>query len=82
MGPLQNLPSKERVAGVIEQGVKEGAKLSLDGRKLNLVGDVPEGCFLNPTVFEKRNTRYEPGEGRNFWTCGKHIKGKGIWMKQ
>lgn len=52
MGPLQNLASKERVAGVIEQGVKEGAKLLLDGRKLNLVGNVPERCFLNPTVFE------------------------------
>ncbi|MEA3358365.1 MAG: CoA-acylating methylmalonate-semialdehyde dehydrogenase [Thermodesulfobacteriota bacterium] len=51
MGPLQNLASKERVVGVIEQGVKEGAKLLLDGRKLNLVGDVQEGCFLNPTVF-------------------------------
>lgn len=52
MGPLQNLASKERVAGVIEQGVKEGANVLLDGRKLNLVGDVPERCFLNPTVFE------------------------------
>lgn len=52
MGPLQNAASKQRVAGVIERGVKEGAQLTLDGRKLNLVGDVPETCFLNPTVFE------------------------------
>ncbi len=51
MGPLQNGESKKRVIGFIEKGIKEGAKLLLDGRKLNLVGDVPETCFLNPTVF-------------------------------
>jgi len=51
MGPLQNFESKKRVIGFIEKGIEEGAKLLLDGRKLNLVGDVPETCFLNPTVF-------------------------------
>ena len=52
MGPLQNAASKERVTGMIEQGVKDGGKLSLDGRKIKLVGDLPETCFLNPSVFE------------------------------
>lgn len=52
MGPLQNEESKKRVMGFIEKGISEGAKLTLDGRKLNLVGDVPETCFLNPSVFE------------------------------
>jgi malonate-semialdehyde dehydrogenase (acetylating)/methylmalonate-semialdehyde dehydrogenase len=52
MGPLQNVASKKRVMGVIEKGVSEGAKLTLDGRDLNLVGDVAETCFLNPSVFE------------------------------
>ena len=51
MGPLQTLESKKRVIGFIEKGIEEGAKLLLDGRKLNLVGDVSETCFLNPTVF-------------------------------
>jgi malonate-semialdehyde dehydrogenase (acetylating)/methylmalonate-semialdehyde dehydrogenase len=51
MGPLQNAESKKRVIGFIEKGIEEGAKLLLDGRKLNLVGDVPDTCFLNPTVF-------------------------------
>jgi malonate-semialdehyde dehydrogenase (acetylating)/methylmalonate-semialdehyde dehydrogenase len=51
MGPLQNVESKKRVMGFIERGIEEGAKLLLDGRKLNLVGDVPDTCFLNPTVF-------------------------------
>jgi len=52
MGPLQNADSKKRVIGFIEKGISEGAKLVLDGRKLNLVGGVPETCFLNPSVFE------------------------------
>jgi malonate-semialdehyde dehydrogenase (acetylating)/methylmalonate-semialdehyde dehydrogenase len=51
MGPLQTRESKKRVIGFIEKGIEEGAKLLLDGRKLNLIGDVPETCFLNPTVF-------------------------------
>jgi malonate-semialdehyde dehydrogenase (acetylating)/methylmalonate-semialdehyde dehydrogenase len=51
MGPLQNVESKKRVMEFIEKGVEEGAKLLLDGRKLKLVGDVPDTCFLNPTVF-------------------------------
>lgn len=52
MGPLQNAGSKRRVLGFIERGVSEGAKLTLDGRNLNLVGAVPGTCFLNPSVFE------------------------------
>jgi len=51
MGPLQTRESKKRVIGFIEKGIEEGGKLLLDGRKLNLIGDVPETCFLNPTVF-------------------------------
>lgn len=55
MGPLQNESSKQRVIGMIEQGIKEGGKLRLDGRRLKLVGDVPETCFLGPSVFEGLN---------------------------
>jgi malonate-semialdehyde dehydrogenase (acetylating) / methylmalonate-semialdehyde dehydrogenase len=52
MGPLQNVAAKQRVLEIIDRGVAEGARLTLDGRKLRLAGDVPETCFLNPTVFE------------------------------
>jgi malonate-semialdehyde dehydrogenase (acetylating)/methylmalonate-semialdehyde dehydrogenase len=52
MGPLQNAGSKQKVLGFIDKGISEGAKLTLDGRKLKLVGNVPEACFLNPSVFE------------------------------
>jgi malonate-semialdehyde dehydrogenase (acetylating)/methylmalonate-semialdehyde dehydrogenase len=52
MGPIQNAESKQRIVGMIEKGLAEGAKLTLDGRKLNLVGNPPKDCFLNPSVFE------------------------------
>jgi malonate-semialdehyde dehydrogenase (acetylating)/methylmalonate-semialdehyde dehydrogenase len=52
MGPLRDKSKKERVIKFIEKGIEEGAKLSLDGRNVKLVGDWPHDCFLNPTVFE------------------------------
>jgi malonate-semialdehyde dehydrogenase (acetylating)/methylmalonate-semialdehyde dehydrogenase len=52
MGPLRDRAKKERVAGYVESGVQEGARLRLDGRKVELVGDWPDTCFIGPTVFE------------------------------
>lgn len=53
MGPLQNAASKDRVVGYIEKGLAEGAKLTLDGRELlNFNRELPEDCFLSPSVFE------------------------------
>jgi malonate-semialdehyde dehydrogenase (acetylating)/methylmalonate-semialdehyde dehydrogenase len=51
MGPMQSIDGKERVLGYIEKGIAEGAKLLLDGRKPTIIGDYPETCFVNPTVF-------------------------------
>jgi len=52
MGPVKSQDKKERIVGYIEKGVREGAKLILDGRRPKIVGDYPETCFLNPTIFE------------------------------
>ncbi len=51
MGPMQTEQRKQRVMGYIETGVKEGAKLVMDGRKFKSSG-YPEKCFLGPSVFE------------------------------
>jgi malonate-semialdehyde dehydrogenase (acetylating)/methylmalonate-semialdehyde dehydrogenase len=51
MGPLQSKDKKDRVAGYIEKGIAEGARLLLDGREIRLEGDLPHTCFLNPSVF-------------------------------
>jgi len=52
MGPMQSVDGKDRVLGYIEKGIKEGAKLILDGRKAKIIGDYPDACFLNATIFE------------------------------
>lgn len=51
VGPMQSVEGKQRVLGYIDKGIKEGAKLAVDGRKLKIMGDYPDTCFLNPTVF-------------------------------
>jgi len=52
MGPMQSVDGKERVIKYIETGMKEGAKIILDGRKPTITGDYPDTCFVNPTIFE------------------------------
>ena len=52
MGPLRDKAKKENVLRYIETGLKEGANLLLDGRKVEISGDYPDTCFLGPTIFE------------------------------
>jgi malonate-semialdehyde dehydrogenase (acetylating)/methylmalonate-semialdehyde dehydrogenase len=52
MGPVRDKEKKANILRYIEIGIKEGAKLVLDGRKPKIIGDYPDTCFLGPTVFE------------------------------
>ncbi|MFC1901426.1 CoA-acylating methylmalonate-semialdehyde dehydrogenase [Chloroflexota bacterium] len=52
MGPVRDKGKKESILSYIETGLKEGAKMLLDGRKANIIGDYPDTCFLGPTIFE------------------------------
>lgn len=51
MGPVITAKSKERIDGLIHQGVQEGASLLLDGRNLQVPG-YESGNFLRPTILE------------------------------
>ena len=33
--------------------MKEGAKLTLDGRQFKILGDYPDDCFIGPSIFEE-----------------------------
>lgn len=61
MGPLRDPAKKANVLRYIESGIKEGAKLTLDGRKLQIIGGYPEDSFLGPTVFENVNPNMKIG---------------------
>ncbi|HUO80119.1 MAG TPA: CoA-acylating methylmalonate-semialdehyde dehydrogenase [Steroidobacteraceae bacterium] len=51
MGPLVNGAARERVRGYIDDGVREGATLVLDGRGVRVPG-CEEGFFVGPTLFD------------------------------
>jgi malonate-semialdehyde dehydrogenase (acetylating)/methylmalonate-semialdehyde dehydrogenase len=52
MGPLTTSQGKEKVEGFIERGLKEGAKMTLDGRGIKVPG-FESGYFLGPTILEE-----------------------------
>ena len=52
MGPVISSKHRDKVVGYIDQGVKEGAKLILDGRSVSVEG-FPEGSFVGPTIFDE-----------------------------
>jgi malonate-semialdehyde dehydrogenase (acetylating) / methylmalonate-semialdehyde dehydrogenase len=56
MGPVISAKAKEFILSMIDAGIKEGAKLSLDGRGVKVAGR-DGGHYLGPTVF----TEVRPG---------------------
>ena len=55
MGPLVTKQHHARVAGLVAEGVKEGATLVADGRELAVSGH-EEGYFLGPCLFDHVRT--------------------------
>ena len=51
MGPLVTKAHLDRVRGYVDQGVREGATLALDGRGLKLQG-YENGFFIGPCIFD------------------------------
>jgi malonate-semialdehyde dehydrogenase (acetylating)/methylmalonate-semialdehyde dehydrogenase len=52
MGPLITRQHRDKVLGYIETGIKEGAKLLLDGRA-DRDPKHPDGYFLGPSIFDE-----------------------------
>ncbi len=50
LGPVVSKNAKQRILGLIESGISEGAKLELDGRTIKVAG-YEKGNFIGPTVF-------------------------------
>jgi malonate-semialdehyde dehydrogenase (acetylating)/methylmalonate-semialdehyde dehydrogenase len=50
LGPVISKNAKNRILGLIDEGVQEGAKLELDGRGVKVAG-YENGNFIGPTVF-------------------------------
>src|SRR4026207_478451 len=52
MGPLVTRQHRDKVMGYVDQGVKEGAKLVVDGRGLKLQG-YEQGNFMGGCLFDE-----------------------------
>jgi malonate-semialdehyde dehydrogenase (acetylating)/methylmalonate-semialdehyde dehydrogenase len=50
LGPVVSKNAKHRILGLVEDGIKEGAKLELDGRGIKVPG-YEQGNFIGPTIF-------------------------------
>jgi len=50
LGPVVSKQAKQRILGLIEDGVREGARLELDGRGIKVAG-YEQGNFIGPTIF-------------------------------
>ena len=66
LGPVVNQSHKEYILNWIETGIKEGAKLILDGRQPK----VPEGCkkgfYVGPTIFDHVTEKMSVGREEVF----------------
>lgn len=51
MGPVISKESQTRIESLIEQGIQEGAKVLLDGRKSKIDG-FEDGNFVKPTILQ------------------------------
>ena len=78
MGPLRDKEKKERVAGYIDIGIKEGAKLRLDGRKFEIRGNYPDTCFLGPTIFEDVTLNMRIGQEEIFGPVMSVLRAKNL----
>jgi malonate-semialdehyde dehydrogenase (acetylating)/methylmalonate-semialdehyde dehydrogenase len=50
LGPVVSKNAKQRILGLVEDGIREGAKLELDGRTIKVAG-YERGNFIGPTIF-------------------------------
>jgi malonate-semialdehyde dehydrogenase (acetylating)/methylmalonate-semialdehyde dehydrogenase len=50
LGPVVSKHAKQRILGLVEDGISEGAKLELDGRGIKVAG-YERGNFIGPTIF-------------------------------
>jgi malonate-semialdehyde dehydrogenase (acetylating)/methylmalonate-semialdehyde dehydrogenase len=65
MGPLRSKGAMDKVLSYIDTGLKEGAKLILDGRSIKVPG-YENGYFIGPTIFDNVNPKSKIGSEEIF----------------
>lgn len=52
MGPVISTEHRDRVAGLIGDGIAQGARAAVDGRRVAVAGQ-PKGFYLGPTILDE-----------------------------
>lgn len=75
MGPVVNQGHKDSVLNWIETGIKEGAKLILDGRNPQVPTGCEKGFYVGPTIFDHVTEEMSCGREEIFGPvlCIKHV---------
>ncbi len=76
MGPIVNAGHRDFITDWIETGVKEGAKLVLDGRNPDVPEDCKDGFWVGPTIFDHVTEEMSIGRKEVFGPvlCVKRVK--------
>jgi len=77
LGPYTTEAGKENVLTWIEHSLKEGAKMVLDGRSVQ-VEDYPGGYFLGPTILEDVNVDMSMAKEEAFGAVAALIRGENL----
>ncbi len=77
LGPYATMGGKEKVAQWIEESLRDGAKMVLDGRPLK-AEDYPNGYFLGPTIFEDVNVDMPMAKEEAFGAVAALIRGESL----
>jgi malonate-semialdehyde dehydrogenase (acetylating)/methylmalonate-semialdehyde dehydrogenase len=64
--------------GYIERGLRDGAKIVLDGRKPKIAGDYPDTCFLGPTILNNVDLESKCGREEIFGPVMSIIRAKNL----
>jgi len=77
MGPLVNRGHLDSVLRWIDTGIKEGAELVLDGRKVKAPAGYEKGFYLGPTIFDRVTEEMSVGREEIFGpvVCIKRVEG-------
>lgn len=65
VGPLRSKAAKEKVLSYMQEGLKEGASLILDGRNIKVPG-YENGFFIGPSIFDKVTAKSKIGSEEIF----------------
>jgi malonate-semialdehyde dehydrogenase (acetylating)/methylmalonate-semialdehyde dehydrogenase len=77
LGPMTTQAGKEKVVRWIEKSLSEGAKIVLDGRRVE-VKDYPKGYFLGPTILGEVNVDMPMAKEEAFGPVAALIRGESL----